>query len=228
MKILIVDNTIDPGSWGSQELRTLAQLAQGSTVVTRRAPNQDLPKSPRGFDRVILSGSKTSALEDAPWVSQLHELVRATLNEKIPFLGVCYGHQTLARVLSDKNSCRRAETPEVGWTEIEIIDEAPLLKGLPRKFFSFSSHVEEVGQLPTGLRNLARSKDCAVQACQLGETPVYGIQFHPERGAEEAEKTFAEKKKQKIKGLLHPGKSKQLFNPQVGELIFKNFLEISR
>jgi GMP synthase (glutamine-hydrolysing) len=226
MKILIIDNTIDPSSRGSKDLRRLAHVAQGSTVVTRRAPDRDLPKTARGFDRIILSGSKTSALEDAPWISELHELVRDALNEKIPFLGVCYGHQTLVRVLGEKNLCRRAEVAEVGWTEIELIGESPLLRGLPKKFFSFSSHFEEVGNLPPGMKNLARSEDCSIQACQLESRPVYGIQFHPEKDVEEADKIFAEKKKlNHPKNLLHPGKSKTLYNPLIGEQIFKNFLE---
>ena len=227
MKILIIDNTIDPDSWGSHDLRKMAASAQGSTVVVRRAPHQDLPASPRGFDRIIVSGSKTSVLEDAPWVEELHQFVRQTLDENIPYLGVCYGHQTLARVLGGKSTCRRAETAEIGWTKIEITEPSPLLAGLPSTFYTFSSHVEEVAALPTPLRSVAHSEACAIQACHFPGRPVYGIQFHPERDIMGAERTFAAKKKTvDSKWLLRPNQSMELYDPLVGERIFKNFLEI--
>jgi GMP synthase (glutamine-hydrolysing) len=227
VNILIVDNTIDRDSWGAGDLRRLARVANGAELTVRRAPERDLPASPRGFDRIILSGSKTSALEDSPWISDLLQFVQTALNENIPFLGVCYGHQTLARVLGGKSTCRRSEIPEVGWTKIEVIGESPLLQGLPKTFHSFSSHFEEVGKMPKDLKLLARSEACGVQACQLGNRPVFGIQFHPEKDILGAENIFAQKKKTKIpKTLLNSGKSKELYDPQIGERIFKNFLEL--
>jgi GMP synthase (glutamine-hydrolysing) len=229
MKVLIIDNTIDLDSWGSPELRNLAQLAPGVTIHTRRAPHGDLPASPRGYDRIILSGSKTSALEDAPWIESLHRFVGKALDESIPYLGVCFGHQTLARVVSGQsNVCRKAKTPEIGWTKIEIVGESDLFEGLPKQFYSFSSHYEEVSELHPSLKNFARSADCATQAFQLERKPVYGIQFHPEKDIPSADKTFAAKKKSpqtKNDPLLHAGQSKKYFNPSVGETIFKNFLK---
>lgn len=237
MKVLIIDNTIDLDSWGSSELRKLAALAPDATIHTRRAPHGDLPFSPRGYDRVIVSGSKTSAMEDAPWIEELHRFVARTLDESIPYLGVCYGHQTLARVVSGNTGvgqghqvCRKAATPEIGWTKIEVVGETTLFKGLSKEFYSFSRHYEEVNQLPSSLKTIARSQDCDVQAVQLGSKPVYGIQFHPERDVVSAEKTFAAFKKSrqtKNDPLLHSGQSKKYFDPSVGESIFKNFLGIT-
>lgn len=228
MKILIVDNTIDQESWGSKELRTLSHLANGAgiQVEVRRAPHSDLPQSPRGYDRIILSGSKTSALEDAPWIGALHEFVSQTLREQIPYLGVCYGHQTLARVLGGNHSCRKAATPEFGWTEIRVLNSSSLMLGLPEKFYSFSSHFEEVGEAPQSLNVLASSDACAIQAFQLEKRPVFGIQFHPEKDLEAARQVFAHRKKLGTpKTLLHPERSEELYNPKVGETIFRNFLK---
>lgn len=237
MKLLIIDNTLDLDSWGSSELRRLAALAPAATIHTRRAPHGDLPASPRGYDRIIVSGSKTSALADAPWIEDLHRFVGQTLDESIPYLGVCFGHQTLARVVSGNTGtgqgsqvCRKAKTPEIGWTKIQVVGESELFKGLSKEFFSFSSHYEEVGKLPSSLQNFARSADCAIQAVQLGTKPVFGIQFHPEKDIPSAEKTFAAKKKSpqtKNDPLLYPGQSKKYFDPNVGEAIFKNFLGIT-
>ena len=104
MKILIIDNTVERDSWGSDELRRCARAAEGATLVVRRAPQDDLPPSPRGFDRIIISGSGTSCLSDAPWIDRLHEFIRTSINEKKALLGVCYGHQSLVRALAGKNA----------------------------------------------------------------------------------------------------------------------------
>src|SRR4051812_32059691 len=99
MRVLIIDNMIDPDCWGSSDLRGFAQAAPGAIVHVRRAPHGDLPRSPKDFDRVIVSGSKTRVDDDSPWVLKLLDFIRATLNENKPYLGVCYGHQMLARAL---------------------------------------------------------------------------------------------------------------------------------
>jgi GMP synthase (glutamine-hydrolysing) len=225
MKILIIDNSIVPSSWGSQELQRMARLTSGAQIHVRRAPHEDLPISPRGYDCILVSGSKTSCLEDAPWIDQLHQFVKKTLDEKIPYLGICYGHQTLARVLGGKEVCRKAPTPEFGWTLIERTESSPLLHGLPEQFYSFSSHFEEVSVLPSPLKAFASSRDCAIQGIQLNGSPVFGIQFHPEKDIPSADETFQQRKKQGGPQLLHPTESKKYFDPHVGEIIFKNFFQ---
>jgi GMP synthase-like glutamine amidotransferase len=145
-----------------------------------------------------------------------------------PFLGVCHGHQSLARALGGKPAVRRAAAPEVGWTHFEVLDDSPLFAGLGRQFVSFSSHNDEVRAFPAGLRNLARSEGCAVQAVQLGNRPVFGIQFHPEKDLELTRACFDEQlsKGKRKDQLLHPDESEALYDPRVGETIFRNFLNL--
>lgn len=227
MKILIIDNNIDPESWGSSSLRRYAhQSVPGATVLTRRAPQGDLPESPRPFDRILVSGSRTSALEDAPWIAGLHEFIRQCLRERKPFLGVCYGHQSLVRAIADVKHVRRAARAEFGWSRIELLGESSLTRGLPREFHTYSSHCEEVSALPEGMRNLARSERCEIQACELVGYPVFGVQFHPEKTLEDARASLAKKKRETSPDdLLHADRSDELYEPRVGEILFRNFLE---
>ncbi|MEO5970008.1 MAG: type 1 glutamine amidotransferase [Bdellovibrionia bacterium] len=226
MKILIIDNNIDPGCWGSEDLRKCAKLAPDATIVTRRAPQNDLPSSPAGFDRIIVSGSKTSALEEAPWVESLIEFTQSAINSGKPYLGVCFGHQILARSLGGKKAVGKAAAPEFGWSQIKILESSDLMKGLEGSFYSFSAHQEEVCQLPQGMKKLAESELCSIQACQLENKPVFGIQFHPEKGIEEAEKVFIDKRKVKKLELLNSKRSAELYNPKIAEIIFSNFFKL--
>lgn len=227
MRILIIDNTMDADSWGSASLRRFSRLAPGATFHTRRAPHDDLPRNSTEFDRVIVSGSRTSALEDAPWVERLHEFIRQSVSSNKPLLGVCFGHQSLVRAFGGKSSVRLAAQAEFGWTEIHLTSESALTRGFEKKFYSFSAHFEEVAALPSGFRQLARSRDCEIQACQMEGLPVFGIQFHPEKDLDGAKSVFQEcRKKGAPKRLLHPSESKKLYRPELGETLFRNFLEL--
>lgn len=224
MKVLIIDNTQDRNCWGSADLKRFVTTSPDRTAFVRRAPQGDLPDSIRGYDRIILSGSRSSCLSDDPWVTKLDHLLREALSENRPILGVCYGHQALARVLGGNKCLGKGSRGEFGWTEIEVLTPNPLFQGLPKKFWSFSSHYEEVSALPPGMKILARSKDCAIQASQLGERPVYGIQFHPEKDLTDTTKSFNEWKSDRLKNVSFMTSRQELYNAEVGSKIFGNFL----
>ena len=147
-----------------------------------------------------------------------------------PILGVCYGHQIIARAIGGKASVRRGENGEFGWTQIERLPgaagDSPLLEGLPRQFHSFSSHYEEVGQLAKGMRQLARSRDCELQAFEVEGYPVFGIQFHPEKNLADGEQIFREQRaKNELRTLLRPKEGLKLYDPQIATRIFDNFFK---
>lgn len=225
MKVLIIDNTRDLDCWGSADLRSFVTKSPDRTAFVRRAPENDLPDSVRGYDRIILSGSRTSCLEEGEWVSKLDSLLKEAIRESRPILGVCFGHQALNRVLGGRSILRKGHPGEFGWTEIEVVERAPLFDGLPDRFWSFSSHYEEVAELPKGMRLLARSERCAIQACRLEDLPVYGIQFHPEKDLPSTDKSIAGWKKDDRKDqILRAKDGPKIYDAKVGDQIFGNFL----
>lgn len=234
MKTLVIDNNIDLDCWGSKDLcKWLTQSSPDNTVYVRRAPQGDLPASPLGFDRVVVSGSKTSGLEQAPWVNDLMKFMEKCLDAKIPLLGICFGHQLLARLMAtqvkEKNSCLGlAKQAEFGWTEIQLCGQSALTQGLPPKFHSFSAHFEEVSRLPHGLRALAQSHDCQFQAFEVEGYPAFGLQFHPEKSPTEAIRILQERKKvKKPKKLFLDRRGTTYYDPKIGEILFKNFLGLA-
>jgi len=220
MRILVIDNTLDLDSWGSEPLRRFAREIQGSTIITRRGPQQDLPRDLSVYDRIVVSGSRASAMGESAWVDRLLELIRRAVDRGTPLLGVCYGHQSLVRALSGVDHCRKSVEPEYGWTKIERLGSSRLLEGLPETFYGFSSHQEEVSRLPKGLRNLARSERCAIQACEVEGRAAWGVQFHPEKTRAEAEASVRKRRTQKQECL--PGGAR-LHDESVGQRIFGNF-----
>ena len=227
MKILIIDNNMMEDSWGCENLRVYARRVAGATVTVRRAPNGDLPESPRAFDRIVVSGSVTAANDHAPWIDRLLEFIRDAVDAKKPFLGVCYGHQMLARALGGETAVRSSETPEFGWSRIQTTAQTPLLKGLPSEFYSFSSHNDEVAKIPPGAQAFAKSERCAIQGYGLSDRPAFGIQFHPEKGLEECETSLVRWKKDfSRRATLEPKRSKALYKEEIGNTIFGNFFAL--
>ena len=92
-------------------------------------------------------------------------------------LGVCLGAQLLAEAAG--GSVLRAESPEIGWLEVDVDGgDDPLMAGLPERFTAFGWHSYEAVPPPAGMA-LARSSS-SLQAYRLDGSPAWGIQFHAE------------------------------------------------
>ena len=225
MDILIIDNNLSPAYFGAPNLRRWILNGPASVVHVRRGPDGDLPKTLSDYDCVVISGSRTSALESAPWIDHLHSLIREAIQTKTPMLGVCYGHQAIARAMGGLAHVRKADQPEIGWTALVIETDNPLFRGLDKNIYSFSSHFEEVATLPPGTRCIARSERCAIQGFQVGDLPIFGIQFHPEKSIEDAEyifRVFTESGRRSL--LMGPKESKKRYDAKVPKTLFGNFL----
>jgi GMP synthase-like glutamine amidotransferase len=222
-KILIIDNTFDPPH-GCPEIQALVRKAAeglGEVEITAvRAPESKIPGDLSHFDGVILSGSRTRVEDDAPWIAQEMEAIRQLRRLRIPTFGICYGEQLIARTFGA--AAGPAKQYEYGWVEIQA-GASPLFEGLPDRFYSFEYHQDEVRSLPAGFKHTASSANCPVQAYDVEGVPMWGVQFHPERGLEQSRKSIANALKDN-RTVTNADKGGQLFNPKVGETIFRNFL----
>ncbi len=236
LKILILDNNREEQSFGSKNLVnwSIKTAPTGSVVLVRRSPDQDLPPHDLDVDAVVISGSITSCMEfNEPWVKPYDQFVTEHIKKGTPILGVCYGHQTIARCLSrmhgEEPKLRTAVDAELGWQEVRITEESQLFEGLNNNFITYESHYEEVYEIPPGVKKLAETDRCNLQAFQIENKPIFGVQFHPEYTVEEAEKSLASKIKKGVRSdwILNAGKGEKLYDENVGKVIFGNFFRIA-
>lgn len=100
---------------------------------------------------------------------------------KIPILGVCLGHQSIAEAFGGK--IVRALEPKHGKASmITVNNSTPLFKGMPEKIKAARYHslIVEKTSLPDCLEVIAEDEDGQIMALRHKELAVYGVQFHPE------------------------------------------------
>lgn len=236
LKILIIDNNREEPHFGSKDLVHWAVKTSpaGSEIMVRRAPDLDLPEQDLDVDAVVISGSITSCLEyNEPWIKPYDDFVTAHIKKGTPMIGVCYGHQTIARCLFRMNGIepklRKSPTAELGWQEIRVTEKTPILEGLGSSFVTYESHYEEVYEHPPGVKKFAETDRCELQGFQVVGKPIFGIQFHPEYSVEEAEASLEKKinRGERSDWILNPGKGDELYDENVGKVIFGNFFRIA-
>ncbi|MFT5285838.1 MAG: GMP synthase (glutamine-hydrolyzing) [Planctomycetota bacterium] len=153
----------------------------GARVI--RAARETIPDQVDA-DGVIITGSAASVLESRPWIDALEQSVRRTAEQGTAILGLCFGHQLLARALFGEGAVRRAVIPEFGWGQLELLGEEVLFDKVPARFKCFLSHKDEIdpscSAFQKGVRILSRSEDCPVEAFAVLERQCWGVQFHSE------------------------------------------------
>jgi GMP synthase (glutamine-hydrolysing) len=122
-------------------------------------------------DAVILSGGPRSTLEEnAPWIDP-------ALLEGIPVLGICYGHQFLARALGGQ--VEGAHEREYGRRHLSQATTGTLVGDLSSDQV-WMSHGDQVLSAPPGFQVTASTESCPIAAFEDVGRRIYGVQFHPE------------------------------------------------
>jgi GMP synthase (glutamine-hydrolysing) len=187
VKIYVIDNG---GQWTHREWRTLRYLDVDTKIIPNTAPyNQILQEN---IDGIVLSGGAPRVGIKDNLGNCAEYLEKAT----IPILGICAGHQFMARHYGGQAA--PSKTPEFGRVTLQILDkDNPLFEKIPTESIVWESHHDEVTKLPPHFKHLAQSNNCPIQAMFYPEKQYFGLQFHPE-----------------------------VEHTEYGEQIFKNFIKI--
>lgn len=159
------------------------------------------PERIRGADKLVLPGvgafrDAIAHLREAKLVDPIHDFIGTGR----PFLGICLGLQLLftksyedgeyeglgvfpgevVRFDSSDPRMKGLKVPHMGWNQLEIVREAPLLTGLgsePSVYFVHSYYV-----VPDDLSIVATRTDYGVTfTSMVWKDNVFASQFHPEK-----------------------------------------------
>ena len=139
------------------------------TFRTWSVVDGEFPLGPHDAEGWLVTGSRHGAYEDHPWIPPLEGLIRDIHAEKVPMVGICFGHQIIAQALGGK-----VEKYPGGWsvgrTEYDFGGEPIALNAW---------HQDQVPQRPEGARVLASSPFCE-NAALVYDDRIFTVQAHPE------------------------------------------------
>ncbi len=130
-----------------------------------------VPASLGECDGWVIGGSRHSVNDDLPWVSTLLDLVREAAAAERPLVGVCFGHQAIARALGGTVE-RSAHGLQAGAVDYRWCDGSG-------GFRLIAMHEDQVITVPPGAEVLATADECDRAVFTVGER-VLGVQPHPD------------------------------------------------
>jgi len=168
-RVLVVD-------FGAQYAQLIARRVREARVFSEIIPRtitaaEIKAKAPVG---IILSGGPASVYAD-----DAYDLDPEILDLGIPVLGICYGHQVLAKMLGGTVS--NTGRSEFGAAELTIVANGSVLfPGQPLNQQVWMSHNDAVSKAPEGFTVTASTPDAPVAAMESVGKGFFGVQFHPE------------------------------------------------
>lgn len=129
-----------------------------------------------GFDGILISpgpGTPGDAGLSIP-------IIRYALENNIPLLGVCLGHQAIAEAMG--GVVTHAEELMHGKTSAVVHTKSVMFDGVPSPFRATRYHSLAIvdGTTPADLRITARTEGGVIMAVEHVTAPMWGVQFHPE------------------------------------------------
>lgn len=171
--ILVFDNEIRPDyRYLAPEI---ARLLPAETEYRVFVDDPTLP-DPDQYDGIVLSGSTASVYDDehASWVEPQSRLVRRCIDDEVPLLGICFGHQLVHAALGGTVEADRRRATFVTMTHEGV--------GVLRNVGSTVPvlHADLVVEPGEGLETVARTDYDDHFCSRHVEAPLWTVQFHPE------------------------------------------------
>ena len=168
--VLVVQNTRIESSGYLGELLS----RDGFDITSINAKHEIIPN--KKFSLVVILGAPESANDDFPYLIEEQELIKNSVNNNIPVLGICLGSQLIAKTFGAK--IYSGPKKEIGfYNDLKISSDSTFFSGFQNPFTVFHWHGDTF-DLPQGALRLASSEHYLNQAFQYKS--AIGLQFHLE------------------------------------------------
>ena len=199
------------------------------SIVVRVTDGDDFPGvSPEEFKAVIHSGSSHSIVDDTSFTPGAVRFVREASRTGVPQMGICYGHQLLARATVGLRAVEKCSSIEIGWRTVSFLPSWPV-DGLSGEKVIWSSHYDCVTQLPPGSVVTATNSHTEIQAFVNMDMKLFGTQFHPEFDRDHGNDSFTKDAELFRKNHIDL-EAVLAFAPDfhTGEVVFQHFFDTFR
>lgn len=173
----------------------LRSVQKGFQRVGFEATITDRSDEVRRASKLVLPGVGAfgDAMENLRRLKLIESILDA-VDRGTPLLGICLGLQLFFEESEErgihrglgllKGKVRRfpdtLRVPQIGWNQIHIQRESPLLQGIPDGSFFYFVHSYYVD--PEEGNDTVALTDYGIYYTSIAaESPLYGVQFHPEK-----------------------------------------------
>ena len=138
----------------------------------------ELPSAINTDELYLVPGSLDSAYDNKPWILALIKWIEYAYRQGAKLMGVCFGHQAIARALGGEVRLFGGGFG-TGVRTSQVVDEimAPYFPG--QKMHLLYSHNDQVMTLPPDATLCATSDFCKIESFRIGHQ-VVTFQGHPE------------------------------------------------
>lgn len=153
----------------------------GDSWETHDVEHGIFPDDVKEYKGFVITGGRASAYDKDGWVARLLDTVREAHAHRIPMLGVCLGHQVVAKALGGEVGVNPLGW-DIGLTDVQLTPEGERLAGLmdaPRPLSILETHQDIITALPPGAVHLAYSGKTRYEMFHVG-SKVFCMQGHPE------------------------------------------------
>ncbi len=173
---------IDP-STNYPEIEAFNCIAKASIVpVSYHLPAMFGPSSMQAESEnalgIIVMGSATSVHENPDWMNAISNVVTRSIDNKIPVLGICFGHQLLAHMYGGMVDFLWEKEKKRGQRIVHL--RSNRLWGAPQSGPMLYSHNEGVVSCPAEFEITASSDMVSMDGIAHKTKPIWGFQPHIE------------------------------------------------
>jgi len=140
------------------------------------------PQSVGDYDGYLITGSAYGVYDDAPFIPNLMDFIRAIYAANKPLVGICFGHQAIAHALGG-HAAKFDGGWGIGTMRVNISGKAEWIPADVAHLDLIHVHQDQVDTLPENAVRLAESDFCRNAAFAIGKQ-VFAVQGHPEFTAE--------------------------------------------
>ncbi|XP_042006624.1 gamma-glutamyl peptidase 5-like [Salvia splendens] len=154
---------------------------EGESWDVFRVARGDFPADDQigDYDGFVITGSCNDAHGNDLWICKLLALLNKLDAMKKKVLGICFGHQIMARALGGKIGRARGGW-DIGITQVQLYPSKIFTSlDIPSSLSIIECHRDEVWSLPPEAEVLAWSERTGVEMYRSGDH-IMGIQGHPE------------------------------------------------
>lgn len=142
------------------------------------AEHRELPLDIHEVDAYLITGSRHSVYDGSAWIADLEEFVRTLHAAEKKVLGICFGHQLIAKALGGQ-VIKSPKGWGVGISQNKVTQPKKWMNPAQETMNILVSHQDQVVELPPGAEVLMASDFCPYYMLQIG-THFLTIQGHPE------------------------------------------------